>query len=118
MTFRVLDALPLLVEQCGPTVNKVPPGFEREGLENRKVMGFAVASKKVLALDVYKANLDRVRLWIEPPFLKAIAGVSVLPGKKCADLNRPELSSLSGGKGVYLEVSSRPALQRLLAWYS
>lgn len=117
MTFRVLDALPVLVLAFGPTINKVPSG-ERSGLENQKAMGFQSSSAKVMALDVYPGNLDRVRLWIEPPAPPSFIGVTVLGEKKCADLRRPELMRLADGKGIYIEVETREALDRLLGWYA
>lgn len=116
MTFRVLDALPVLVSRLGETINKVPSG-NRSGLENKKVMGFKVSSGKLLALDVYPGNMKRVRLWIEPPLSASIAGVMVLEPKLCADLDRKELAALSAGKALYLEITSRAALDELLDWY-
>lgn len=118
MSFRVLDALPILVLRYGATVNKVPRGKPREGPENKKVMGFRTSSGKVLALDIYPANLDRVWLWIEPPSPPAFPGLGPLDPKKCADLERNELRQLADGKGVYFEVESKSALEELLRWYS
>jgi hypothetical protein len=51
MTFRVLDALPVLVSRLGEAINKVP-SRERAGLENMKVMGSKTSAGKLLALDV------------------------------------------------------------------
>ncbi len=116
MSFRVLDALPVLVLAFGETVNKVPSG-PRKGLENQKVMAFS-SKEKVLALDVYGANLGTVRMWIEPPAPLSLPGVSVLDPKKCADLDRAVLRALSNGSGVYIEVSSREALDGLISWYA
>lgn len=45
MTFRVLDALPVLVHRLGETINKVPSG-NRSGLENMKVMVVQNISRK------------------------------------------------------------------------
>ncbi|MCD9147186.1 hypothetical protein [Pseudophaeobacter flagellatus] len=115
MTLRVLDALPVLVLTFGEAVNKVPSGA-RKGLENQKVMAFK-SKDKVLALDVYPSNLETVRIWIEPPTPPSIPGVSILDSKKCADLERSELRALANGSGIYVEVSSRDALNRLIAWY-
>ncbi|WP_193368040.1 hypothetical protein [Pelagibius marinus] len=117
MSFRVLDALPILVGQLGQTINKVPNGRPRAGMENKKVMGFRTRSGKVLALDVYPENIDRVRLWIEPPEPASLAGVSLLSSKKCADLRRPELNRLSDAEALYLEVETKQALHNLLRWY-
>lgn len=117
MTFRVLDALPVLTIRLGETINKVPSGA-RAGLENQKAMGFITKTGKVLALDVYKENMDRVKLWIEPSFSISITGVVVHPTKSCHDLNRKVLSALSHGKSVYLEVENIPALNDLLDWYT
>lgn len=117
MTFRVLDALPVLVSRLGETINKIPSG-NRSGLENIKVMGFRTSAGKVLALDVYEANMKRARLWIEPPLSVSIPGVVASTPKLCADLNRKELAALSGGKGIYLEINSRAAFDDLLDWYA
>jgi hypothetical protein len=115
MTFRVLDALPILALTFGETVNKVPSGA-RKGLENQKVMAFK-SKGKVFALDVYPSNLGTVRLWFETPAPPSMPGVSILDHKKCADLNRIELRALSRGFGIYVEVGSRDALARLIAWH-
>jgi len=115
MTFRVLDALPILCCALGDTVNKVPSGA-RAGLENQKVMGFRAATK-VLALDVYPSNQNTVRIWIEPPAPPSIVGVSILTSKISADLDRHELRPLSSGAGIYLEISSRAGLLTLIDWY-
>lgn len=117
MTFRVLDALPVLVSWLGETINKVPSGY-RSGLENIKVMAFRTSAGKLLALDVYPGNMKRVRLWIEPPLSVSIPGVVATAPKLCADLDRKDLAALSAGKALYLEVSSRAALDDLLAWYA
>jgi hypothetical protein len=117
MTFRVLDTLPVLVSRLGETINKVPSG-NRSGLENMKVMGFKTSAGKVLALDVYEANMMRVRLWIEPPLSASIPGVAAAAPKLCADLDRKELAALPAGKGIYLEIESRAALNDLLDWYA
>lgn len=117
MTFRVLDALPVLVSRLGETINKVPSG-NRSGLENMKVMGFKTSAGKLLALDVYPGNMNRVKLWIEPPLTLAISGVVAAAPKLCADLNRKDLAALSAGKALYLEISSRAALDDLLDWYA
>lgn len=116
MSFRVLDALPILIEQLGPTINKVPSG-SRKGLENQKIMGFQTKSGCALALDVYPGNLDHVRVWIEPKTSPTIGGLKHLPSKKCADLRRHELSELADGKGQYLQIESKQALEELLKWY-
>jgi hypothetical protein len=116
MSFRVSDALPILIGRYGQTINKVPTGA-RAGLENRKVRGFRTSAGRVLVLDVYPENADRVRLWIEPPMKLAIANVSVLLSKRCADLERAELRPLSAEAGIYVEVETRAALDGLLAWY-
>ena len=115
MTFRVLDALPMLCSALGDTINKVPSGA-RAGLENQKVMGFRAATK-VLALDVYPSNQNAVKIWIEPPAPPSIGGVSILASKFSADLDRRELRPLSNGAGIYLEVSSRAGLLALIDWY-
>lgn len=117
MTFRVLDALPVLVSRLGETINKVPSG-NRSGLENMKVMGFKTLAGKLLALDVYPGNIKRVRLWIEPPLSVSISGVVASVPKLCADLNRKDLAALSAGKALYLEINSRAALDDLLDWYA
>lgn len=117
MSFRVLDALPLLVIRYGETINKVPSG-DRRGLENQKVMGFRTRSAKVLALDVYPNNLEYVRLWIEPPGMPKITGVAAHGPKKCADLRRSELNALADAKGLYLEVETAKAFEDLLNWYA
>lgn len=117
MTFRVLDALPILVERFGPTVNKVPSG-PRKGLENQKVMGFRVGPSKVLALDVDHGRLKPVRIWIEPLVLPPIMGVIVCRSKKSADLLRPELKALAERKGTYLEIQTRAGLEELLLLYA
>lgn len=119
MNFRVLDALPMLVSRYGETINKVPDDRNgRLGLENMKVMGFRTPSGKVLGLDVYPNNLERVRLWIEPPLPPPISGVTISATKICRDLDRRELSKLAGGKSVYLEAETRASLEELLAWYA
>lgn len=120
MSIRVLDALPMLVLCFGETVNKVSNNRNgRLGLENKnKVMGFHTRHGKALGLDIYPENIDRVRLWIQPPSPPPIPGISILKPKKCADLSRRELCVLADGKGVYLEVESKAALEALLAWYS
>lgn len=115
MTFRVLDALPILCSAFGDTINKVPSG-PRVGLENQKVMGFK-AAKKVLALDVYPSSQGTVRMWIEPPAPPSIRDVIILTPKMSADLERRELRPLSSGTGVYLEVKSRSGLLALIDWY-
>ena len=117
MSLRVLDALPILITRLGETINKVPNGNARAGLENKKAMGFMTSKRSTLALDVYPANMGRVRLWIEPPHPPSHPGVSVLTSKHCADLDRAELRALSGGKGAYLEIEDRKALIWLLDWY-
>lgn len=119
MSFRVLDALPTLVLRFGETVNKVPDDRNgRVGLENKKVMGFHTSGGKAIGLDVYPENLDRVRLWIEPPTPPLMPGITLLTPKKCADLQRRELSALADGKGIYIEVETKAAFEALLAWYS
>ncbi|MCS0496324.1 hypothetical protein NVS89_14560 [Ancylobacter sp. MQZ15Z-1] len=119
MSFRVLDALPALVHRFGETVNKVPDDRNgRLGLENKKVMGFKTGGGKAIGLDVYPANLDCVRLWIEPPAPPPMAGIILLEPKKCADLRRRELSALADAKGIYIEAKSRTAFEALLEWYS
>lgn len=51
MSFRVLDALPLLVLHFRETINKVPDNRNgRQGLGNKKVMGFRTPSGKVTGL--------------------------------------------------------------------
>ena len=40
------------IGRYGQTINQVPKGIAREGLENQKVMGFRTVVGKVLALDV------------------------------------------------------------------
>lgn len=115
MSFRVLDALPVLVQAYGETVNKVPSGT-RKGLENQKVMGFRVGDR-VLALDVYPENMDTVRIWLEPSTPVGAPGISILSGKKCADLERKELNALAKGRGTYVEVATRDALDHLISWY-
>lgn len=117
MTFRVLDALPVLVTRLGETINKVPSGA-RSGLENKKVMGFKTSAGKLLALDVYPGNMKQVKLWIEPPLSASIPGVIAVAPKLCADLNRKDLAALSAGKALYLEISNRAALDDLLDWYA
>lgn len=117
MTFRVLDALPVLVSRLGGTINKVPSGH-RSGLENMKVMAFRTSTGKLLALDVYPGNLKQVKLWIEPPLSVAIPGVVTIAPKLCADLNRKDLAALSAGKALYLEISNRTALDDFLDWYA
>lgn len=117
MSFRVLDALPILVMNLGPTINKVPSGA-REGLENQKVMGFQTKTGSVLALDVYPENLDTVRLWLESKATPKINGVDLLPTKKCADLRRFELNALADGKGIYMQVETKRAFDALLKWYA
>lgn len=117
MTFRVLDALPVLVSRLGETINKVPNG-DRGGLENMKVMVFKTSAGKLLALDVYPGNMKRVKLWIEPPLSASIPGVVAIAPKLCADLDRKDLAALSAGKTLYLEISSRAALNDLLDWYA
>lgn len=117
MTFRVLDALPILASRLGETINKVPSG-DRSGLENMKAMAFKTSAGKLLALDVYPGNLKRVKLWIEPPLSASIPGVISVAPKLCADLNRKDLAALSAGKALYLEISSRAALEDLLDWYA
>ena len=116
MSFRVLDALPMLVIRYGETINKVPSG-DRRGLENQKVMGFRTRSGKVLALDVYRGNLEHVRLWIEPAALPKISGVVAHSPKICDDLRRIELNALADAKGLDLEAETRKALEDLLNWY-
>ncbi|MEX5563584.1 hypothetical protein SM764_09205 [Pseudophaeobacter sp. 1A16562] len=120
MSFRVLDALPILVMRFGETVNKILDNRDgRLGLENKnKVMGFHTASDKAVGLDIYPANLNRVRLWIEPPEPPPISGIVVLGPKKCADLRRSELNALADAKGIYLEAEDKAAFEALLAWYS
>lgn len=120
MTLRVLDALPMLVLRFGETVNKVQDNRDgRLGLENKnKVMGFHTLTGKALGLDIYPANMHRVRLWIQPPAPPPISGIVVMKPKRCDDLQRRELSSLADGKGIYLEVETKTALEELLAWYS
>ncbi|MFN7011658.1 MAG: hypothetical protein ACK4PN_16650 [Allorhizobium sp.] len=117
MTFRVLDALPVLVSRLGETINKVPSG-DRSGLENVKVMAFKTSAGKLLALDVYPANMKQVKLWIEPPLSASIPGVVSIVPKLCADLDRKDLAPLSAGKALYLEISNRAALDDLLDWYA
>jgi hypothetical protein len=117
MSFRVLDALPMLVIRYSETINKVPSG-DRKGLENQKVMGFRTPSGKVLALDVYPNNLEHVRLWIEQTATPKISGVVAHGPKKCADLRRSELNSLADAKGLYLEVETAKAFEDLLNWYA
>ncbi len=120
MTIRVLDALPILVLRYGETVNKVSNNTNgRLGLENKnKVMGFHTGSGRALGIDIYPENMERVRLWIEPPAPPTMPGIVVLPYKKCADLNRKELSPLADIKAIYLEVENKAALEELLKWYS
>ena len=78
MTFRVLDALPILVVRYGETINKVPDNRnDRKGLENKKVMAFRTPSRKVLALDV-DGEAEEVKIWIEPPTPPTIRGISLL----------------------------------------
>ena len=95
-----------------------PSNSASRGLENVKVMGFRTLGGKVLGLDVYPGNLERVRLWIEPPSPPSISGIDFLRPKKCADLCRRELFALAEGKGVYLEATTNAAFEALLAWYS
>ncbi|MEP1765776.1 MAG: hypothetical protein ABJJ53_03830 [Sulfitobacter sp.] len=115
MTLRVLDALPLLVLTFGETINKVPSG-KRKGLENQKVMAFR-SKNKVMALDVYPSNQGTVRIWLEPPAPPSFPGVSILDSKICADLDRTELRALSKGSGIYVEIASSEALDRLITWF-
>ena len=46
-----------------------------------------------------------------------MTGYSILSSKKCADLERAVLRPPSDGKGIYLEVETKPAFEHLLAWY-
>ena len=85
MTFRVLDAPPVLVSRLGETMNKVPSD-DRSGLESMKVIGFKTSAGKLLVVDVYPGNMKRVRLWIEPPLSVAIPGVVAAAPKLCAIL--------------------------------
>lgn len=120
MSFRVLDALPILVLRFGETVNKVQDNRNgRLGLENKnKVMGFHTPGGRAIGLDVYPGNMERARLWLEPPAPPSFPDVTLLPPKKCADLKRHELAPLSDGKGIYLQVEGRDALWALLDWYA
>lgn len=120
MTFRVLDALPILVLRYGETVNKVSNNTTgRLGLENKnKVMGFHTSCGKALGIDIYPKNFERVRLWLEQPAPPTISGIIKLPYKKCADLNRWELRPLADIHAIYLEVETKAALLELLKWYS
>lgn len=120
MTFRVLDALPILVLRFGETVNKIRGNRAgRLGLENKnKVMGFHTPSGKALGLDIYTNNLERVRIWLEPPFPPLMPDITIIGSKICADLGRKELKPLADGKGVYLEATTKPAFEQLLDWYT
>lgn len=117
MTFRVLDALPILVIRYGETINKVPSG-DRKGLENQKVMGFRTLSGQILALDVDGENYKQVKLWIEPPAPPTISGIRVHPPKESHDLHRTVLTALASKKGIYLEAENKKGLENLLSWYS
>lgn len=119
MTFRVLDALPILTLRFGQTINKVPDDRSgRKGYENKKVMGFDAGNGKVLALDVEHSNLETVKIWIEPPTPPAMPGITVLTPKESHDLHRAVLSSLGWKKGIYLQADGKDALLQLLDWYS
>lgn len=118
MSFRVLDALPILILRFGETINKVPDNRNgREGLENKKVMGFRTPSGKVLALDV-DGEAEEVKLWIEPPAPPKISGISILAPRESHDLHRKELVPLARKAGLYLKVETRVGLEELLNWYS
>ena len=119
MTFRVLDALPILCRKFGETINKVPDNRTgRIGLENKKVMGFDVGTGKVLALDVEDANLGCVKIWIEPPVPPAITGITVLPTSESHDLHRATLAALGHKKGIYLQADTKAGFEDLLNWYA
>ncbi|MBM3604708.1 MAG: hypothetical protein FJX25_08105 [Alphaproteobacteria bacterium] len=119
MTFRVLDALPILLSRYGETINKVPDDRNgRKGYENKKVMGFDTGNGKVLALDVEESNLNCVKIWIEPPSPPTLAGVTVLPTKESHDLHRAALMRLGHKKGIYLLTETKNAFEGLLAWYA
>ncbi|MFC3631831.1 hypothetical protein ACFOM8_20620 [Paracoccus angustae] len=118
MSFRILDALPILVLRFGETINKVPDNRNgRHGLENKKAMGFRTLSGKVLALDV-DGEYEEVKIWIEPPQPPTISGISLLPSRESHDLHRKELAPLGRKAGIYLRVETRTGLEDLLAWYS
>ncbi|GGF53553.1 hypothetical protein SAMN05216376_102159 [Mameliella alba] len=119
MSFRVLDALPILVLRFGETINKVPKNRNgREGLENKKVMGFRTPSGKVLALDM-DGEFEEVKIWIEdtsaPP---KISGIDILAPRESHDLHRKELAPLSRKAGIYLKAENKAAFEALLSWYS
>ncbi len=119
MSFRVLDALPILVLHFGETINKVPDNRTgRKGYENKKVMGFITRSGKVLALDVDNKELDDVRFWIEPCNPPLISGVSLLPAKESHDLHRKSLAALGHKKGRYLLAETKGGFEDLLKWYA
>lgn len=118
MSFRVLDALPILVRRFGETINKVPDNRNgQQGLENKKVMGFRTPSGKVLALDVDGEN-EEVKLWMEPPVPPAIVGVRILAPRESHDLHRKELAPLARKAGVFFKAETKEGLEELLRWYS
>ena len=114
MSFRVLDAHPLLVLHFGETINKVSDNRNgRQGLENKKVMGFRTPSGKVLALDVDGEN-EKVKLWIEPPAPPTIVGIRILPPRESHDIRRKELAPLARKAGVYFKAETKEGLKELL----
>ncbi|WP_299809794.1 hypothetical protein [uncultured Roseibium sp.] len=118
MSFRVLDALPILVLRFGETINKVPDDRNgRRGYENKKVMGFRTRSGKVLALDV-DGEYDEVEVWIEPPAPPAIIGIRILKPRESHDLHRTELAPLAKKAGVYLTAETKAGFEELLSWYA
>ena len=118
MSFRVLDALPILVLRLGETINKVPDKRNgRHSLENKKVMGFRTPSGRVLALDV-DGEYEEVKIWIEPPAPPTITGINLLAPRESHDLHRKELAPLARKAGIYLKAETRASLEDLLSWYS
>ncbi len=115
MMFRTLDAMSILIERLGPTVNKVRSG-ERPGLEGMKVLGFQTASLKAIALDIDPHQIAPARLSIEPPAPPPIKGIRPLSPKTSSNLDIPALSALNDHRGIRLEIENKAALDALLDW--
>jgi len=117
MMFRTLDAMSILIQRLGPTVNKIRSG-ERRGLEGMKVLGFRTPSLKALAMDIDPNQIVPVRLWIEPPAPPSIAGIRKLSPKTSSNLGIPALAPLQDHRGIRLEIENKAALDALLDWYA
>jgi hypothetical protein len=114
MSLNPTAAEGLLRARLGEPINPVPTG-QREGEDNDKVLGFATASGRVLALN--RKIGSETHIWFEPPESPVIDGVSLRPQPTINSNLSGSLAVLNHRRGMQAEIETEAALHRFLDWY-